>query len=409
VSDPGQHLAEPQRDAPRNGTGGGRRRAAPDQVQDADALWPERAPNGGDPARGASAPAAEPTAAGDPWLGWTDESPIGRFLAESRRGADELERQDHGPDDRPDAVIPDADPRPANPWSTGSWSAQGWGRPEPSAGWFPSEAGPRAAGPHTAGSGGRRRRAEPDDTPALPLPPDPHLDAPVAELEAESGSWLADAMAELDLALSGRPPASPDAEGCVVVIDLARDGRRFAGRRAGAVVRAVGDQLAGRLPSGARVRHDDADALSVVLPGWNRSAATEWMHGTLPDVFENVVTEELAGTRLRAAVHDIDGPVGAQLLQRLDAGGGRGTAGHWDEPDGRHGSTGRAPSHVEDVGPAGGGGRRRRREDAVAPRAAEPEAAASTGGLGPRDDLASTEGLGLADLLAGALAAYRNI
>ncbi|MDT7706473.1 MAG: collagen type alpha, partial [Pseudonocardiales bacterium] len=323
-------------------------------------------------------------------------------------------------------------------------------------------------------------------------------------------------------------PAAPEAEGCVVVIDLARDGRRFAGRRAGTVMDALADQLVERLPSGARTRHDDTDALSVILPDWTRAPATEWMHRTLPALFEDfVTTEDLPGTQLRAAVHDADGPVGAQLLQRLDVGSrrrqpaaaspatgtswggsppasgrrsrhmvatgsfpavrpaalspwadvepGAGTArpdagrpgsarsdsalndagrsdsgrastdphgyGRRDpdarDPDARDGDTGdgdragrggRGTGAGAEDGPAihDRGGRRSRDDHAVRASSAEATGAATGGrrhrrgpeggpasepgpGRDRTDPAASTDGLGLADLLAGALAAYRGI
>ena len=203
-----------------------------------------------------------------------------------------------------------------------------------------------------------------------------------------------------------------------MVIDLARDGRRFAGRRAGAVVRTLADRLGDRLPSGARLRHDDADALSVVLPGWSRSPATEWMHRTLPGLFEDFVPDDdLPGTQLRAAVHDADGPVGAQLLQRLD------------RPRRRHATRdalstgplwGSLPAEpVATAAPPATGGRRHRRsaEDTSEQAAAtsqdvmrdtkDVKDTASAAGRTEQAD--STDGLGLADLLAGALAAYRGI
>jgi hypothetical protein len=151
----------------------------------------------------------------------------------------------------------------------------------------------------------------------------------------ESDGWLQSALAELDRALSGigvsgparidEPAASDD--GCAVVIDIARDGRRFAGRRAAAVVRSVADLLADRLPTGARSQFADSDALVVTRAGWSRPDATDWMHRTLPGLLDGfLASEELPGAQLRVAVHDADGPVGAQLLQPLTpAGRERGT------------------------------------------------------------------------------------
>ena len=246
--------------------------------------------------------------------------------------------------------------------------------------------------------------------------------------------------------LDPRPlePAGAGAVGCVVALDVIRGGRRFVGRRTASVVRAVADRLADRLPTGAQLRREDADALAVVLPGWSRAAATDWMRRTLPVLLEgHVADEDMSGMQLRAAVHGSDGPVGAQILQPLDraAGTQRGPAsrGPVDEPgagvddrrargaatgpwraagpesrapeeppgtdprpgNGRHDAAGRAPFRAADRrsadGPAGRGGPR---------RATEPT---TDGPSAERSSPPATDGLGLADLLAGALAAYRGI
>ncbi|WP_219420066.1 hypothetical protein, partial [Pseudonocardia nigra] len=288
-----------------------------------------------------------------------------------------------------------------------------------------------------------------------------------------AADWLQAALADPDRVL-GRPgaaapesasPAAADGRtGCAVVVDVAREGRRFAGRRAGAVVRGVGDRLADRLPPDARVRYDETDALSVSRPGWDRVAATEWMHRTLPGLFEDFGTDEdMAGLQLRAAVHDADGVVGAQILQRLDqvrvrrgeaSADGNGAAparrsrraadGRDREeegapsgiptgvdplgaqgspvPDadaaGRHDAAGRTPFRMEGVEVRrGSGGRRHRRgADDEAPESEAESEPADAGSSGNRAEQAerqaepvSTEGLGIADLLAGALAAYRGI
>ena len=305
----------------------------------------------------------------------------------------------------PPATTPPATTRPATK------------RPDPAAADGPSRGYDRSAQGRAAGTPDADRSALDRAEAAADL-----------AVEPGSGSWLQNALAELDRAWGAtttsasasdrRPEPGPESEGCVVVIDLARDGRRFAGRRAGAVVRTLADRLGDRLPSGARLRHDDADALSVVLPGWSRSPATEWMHRTLPGLFEDFVPDDdLPGTQLRAAVHDADGPVGAQLLQRLD------------RPRRRHATRdalstgplwGSLPAEpVATAAPPATGGRRHRRsaEDTSEQAAAtsqdvmrdtkDVKGTASAAGRTEQAD--STDGLGLADLLAGALAAYRGI
>jgi hypothetical protein len=161
------------------------------------------------------------------------------------------------------------------------------------------------------------------------------------------------------------------------------------------------------------------------------------------------------GTALRATVHDTDGPVGAQLLQRLDpARRGEapsvpvkwgvpipaGSGGRRRRPDGESTQSER-PAEVRippkkqagtnSVSQAVRWGRHRQSKDAAAERSAviarpspvvrasepvpPPKAANDVETAGSRDGAVgddaelAVEGLGLADLLAGALAAYRAI
>jgi hypothetical protein len=222
-------------------------------------------------------------------------------------------------------------------------------------------------------------------------------------------------------------PASTEALGCTVVIDLARDGRRFAGIRAATVIREVAELVAHHVPAGSRVRFDEPDVLSLVLPGWEGPDATRWMYRTLPGLLAGfTASEEIRGVQLRATVHDLDGPVGAQLLHRID--GGRGATGA------RHG-TAREDSGARrtepEVEPPRTGRGSRVATDRPPPRPVE-RAAHRAADRPVRDEVAPTpepvkpdtpepapapapftpdeaEGLGLADLLAGALAAYRSI
>jgi hypothetical protein len=205
-----------------------------------------------------------------------------------------------------------------------------------------------------------------------------------------------------------------------VVIDLSWEGQRCTGGRAGALVHALADRLGEHLPSGARVRHDHGDALSVVLPGWTRSPATEWMYRTLPGMFEDFDPHEnVPGVYVRATVHDSDGPVGAQLLQAIDRprrahGGDPRSAGSQPVAGSREqaGSAWRSPPPESATARPAAGGRRHRRGSQ---HLSDPAAT----GADQRHDLPRppieaeqsdpTEGLGLADLLAGALAAYRAI
>ncbi|WP_433279678.1 hypothetical protein ACQPZA_08185 [Pseudonocardia xinjiangensis] len=184
-----------------------------------------------------------------------------------------------------------------DPWATGQWSVV-----------------PRADRPT------ERVR----DAAALPV-----REPAVSTAEA----WLNAALIDLDRVRKRSKPtgsapvaeaAGTDVEGTAVAIDLVREGQRFTGGSAGPVVRALAERLTDRLPPGARLRFDDADALSVVMPGRERAEAAEWMHRTLPGLLEGFeVDGDLPGTHLRAAVHGAEGPVGAQILQRLDSGDSR--------------------------------------------------------------------------------------
>ncbi|MEJ3655393.1 hypothetical protein WEH80_23880 [Actinomycetes bacterium KLBMP 9759] len=401
--------------------------------------------------------------------------------------------------------------RAADPWTTGQWT------PTPRGGRQSTDDAQPA--PRVTNGGGRRRKPdpEPEQRPETVVSSDvPSLAPPQSAVERTSqlraaredpDGWLQAALAELDRVWGESPPepvrpsptvrakpvpkivSQPKVEpagepvrepvgesvGCSVVVDVSRDGRRFAGPRPAAVIRAIAERLSGRVPEGARLRHGDSDALSILLPGWERIAATRWMHSTLPEVMENFEAEdELPGAQLRAAVHDVDGQVGAQLLQRIDpprpsgtiASNGANTTNGSSSSNAANGTprhpaprnrpdpltdplTGPLPEFDDEpvtgggehlAGAADGGGRhevartdtpgtekarstptpggRRHRNTAEEPQASPaPPPAPAPESKRPAPELSqpepqtptSTEGLGLADLLAGALAAYRGI
>ena len=192
----------------------------------------------------------------------------------------------------------DASGRPAPPSSAARpWSAEGvWGA--------------AATGAESAsGSGAATGDAGPDSVAEdvlLPGGVDPE-------------AWLTAALAELDRIW--HEPAAPDdsARGCVVVLDLARSGDAVSGPEAADTMREVAVRLADRLPAGSRLREDAPGALSVVMPGSDRAAASEWMRSVVPAVADGLAaTGSPADALLRASVHGTDGVVGAQVLQRLD-------------------------------------------------------------------------------------------
>ncbi|HEY4420110.1 MAG TPA: hypothetical protein VGN22_11360 [Pseudonocardia sp.] len=249
-----------------------------------------------------------------------------------------------------------------DPWATGQWSIV------PSA--------------DEQGGGVRKgRRGGGSDAVSAAAPPTPERE-PAVSAVANPEAWLSAALADLErirqrpTAAEAAPvpePAAHDVEGSVVAIDVVRDGHRLAGKRAAVVVRSLADRLTDRLPSGARLRFDEADTLSVVLPGWEDGDAVAWMHRTLPGLLAGGTTgEDMPGAHLRAAVHDADGPVGAQIMQRLDGVGSRTSMTeqkHADrEGNGRsaHGTWGdlgaAARSAARDTGTVNGSGRRRSRE-----------------------------------------------
>ena len=257
-------------------------------------------------------------------------------------------------------------------------------------------------------------------------------------------------------------PPGPGVVGCVVVVDLVCAGEPVTA--GAALLGGVTERLADQIPGGARLRLDDAgSALSVILPEQDRTSACDWMHRTLPAVFRATAAPREpvlpVGTALRATVHDTDGPVGAQLLQRLDRARrgdapsvpvkwgvpiAAGSGGRRRRPDGESPPSER-PAEVrtcpEDRASMRGAyqaarwGRHRQSQDGAAERSAViarpspvvrasdpeppreplPKAANDVETVGSRDGAVgddaelSVEGLGLADLLAGALAAYRAI
>jgi hypothetical protein len=204
----------------------------------------------------------------------------------------------------------------------------------------------------------------------------------------------------------------PAGIGHLIVIDVARDGRRFAGRRADAILQTVAERLLDLLPAGSHLHPGSHDALVLLLPDTDGAAVASWMHHALTGVVDDVVVEaDLARLQLRSVVTGPGGPVGAELLQRLDrarsdwTGAGQRSEQVGEQVDdhartGRHDATGRVPYRGQgaDVGPGHGG--RRHRAEAEQP---------ARGDASPSPGLDPTEGLGLADLLAGALAAYRGI
>ena len=182
-------------------------------------------------------------------------------------------------------------------------------------------------------SGGQPRRAHPVVTGAPSDAADP--------AGSRDGPAVGGVAAPSDVA----DAPGPGVVGCVVVVDLVCAGEPVTA--GAALLRGVMERLADQIPAGSRLRLDDAgSALSVILPEQDRTGACDWMHRTLPAVFRGTAAPSEpvlpVGTALRATVHDTDGPVGAQLLQRLD-----------------RARRGDAPSVRRQVGRADRGGQRR--------------------------------------------------
>jgi hypothetical protein len=168
----------------------------------------------------------------------------------------------------------------------------------------------RTTGDTAAGGAGTARPdgGQDRDAGSPPVPGEPEVTDP----------WLAAALAELDRIWHGDRVPILEAEGCTVVLDLTRGADRLPDGEAAATMRAVAARLDGRLPDGARMRTDSPGALSVVMPGRDRAAASDWMLAAVPDLADGLAAEvATAGTLLRASVHGTDGVVGAQVLQRV--------------------------------------------------------------------------------------------
>ncbi|MHA6793171.1 hypothetical protein ACVGVM_06575 [Pseudonocardia bannensis] len=270
----------------------------------------------------------------------------------------------------------------------------------------------------------------------------------------EATDWLASAIAELDRVWGSPVPSVPEeparpveppavepattsttaaaTPGSVVTLDLVAGDRQITSVTAMTAMRRVFRRLGGDLPPGARLRDQGPATVAVVLPEMDRGAAASWVHRIMDGLADGLpVGTDAVGLRLRATVHDVDGTAGAQILHELgpstDVHVLRSPAGPADDqlspqpagqpraagPDGvtvaassggsRHAAEGRRPFRPGGIEVRPGSGGRRHRQ---APAAEQPTPAAEPSGADI--DLASSE-LGLADLLAGALAAYRGI
>lgn len=301
---------------------------------------------------------------------------------------------------------------PIDPWATGTWPTS---EPDRGGGGSPVRPDPLDRSPRHGTSDTARPSEDPD-------------------------GWLASALADLDRiwprtggpatgtgrtergrtaggepgsAHSGRharhdqgPQHTPPESGPTAVIDLVVAGERMSGRRATHLVRVLTDRIAAELPSGAQLRTDQPGTMSVVFPGRSPSAVAEWLHRVMPGLAAAASGADAPpGAQLRAAVHDRDGSPGVQIVQRLDT---RETRADPPSPPAR--GAGTPPRFPSDTGPSRSGRHRHRAEDdspvddgpAPAHRARPPERGRSAPPPPP-------ENLGLGDLLAGALAAYRGL
>jgi hypothetical protein len=231
----------------------------------------------------------------------------------------------------------------------------------------------------------------------------------------------------------GRAAVRAGTDGSVVVLDVAVGDERRSGADALPVVRAVAVRLVGQLPAGARVRDDGPDSISIVLPGRRPDSAAEWARRLVPVLLDGLAGEcTIPGARLRATVHDVDGSSGVHVLHPIAAAGPGA-----DGPDdgaavgGRHGAgegrqpfraaaaaqhAGRATRSGEPVARAAGPAGPPAGPGPAGPHAGDAERPAGGGAADPPPGDAPrgaapdpTADLGLADLLAGALAAYRSL
>ncbi|WP_433506772.1 hypothetical protein ACQP04_09965 [Pseudonocardia halophobica] len=272
---------------------------------------------------------------------------------------------------------------------------------------------------------------------------------------------------------SGPAGSDSDAVGTSVVLDLVDGDRRIGSPDAERVLRGLTDRMRVHLPSRGRLRSEDPSTLRVDLPGRDRSETAAWLHPVMRDLAASVDGgAELRGARLRGTVHGTDGVTGVQLIQDLEpppagrsssgrtsvaafrmedlairpgsggrrhrrAAGSAGAEGTADDEGDPAGSTTAAtpaagstpPAPAADAGstgatavarddrPAGQDGHRTDGTgdpDATATDSAtNADAPSESGdGTGPGGAVAKetpTESLGLGDLLAGAMAAYRGL
>jgi len=259
------------------------------------------------------------------------------------------------------------------------------------------------------------------------------------------------------------------AVGTSVVIDLVEGGARLRTAQAERLLRGLADRVRVHLPRRGRIRDEDPDILLVDLPGRDRADSAGWMQPVLRDLAEAVSSAValdpigmggLSGIALRGTVHDIHGGRGAQVLQEVP---------DVDATEETGAPAGRRHVRVEDLGVRPGARRRRRAADdpggdpdesdphrapagspahrtgsdaqrtGADPRRTDPaEAGSVSGGPGRTaparagaggaeaeghsaeaagegagaDDTGPAENgeaLGLGDLLAGAMAAYRSL
>jgi hypothetical protein len=191
-----------------------------------------------------------------------------------------------------------------------------------------------------------------------PMDPDTWLATALAELDRiwRSGDDAAPVPAETSAEVPDETPVVVDTGDCVVVLDLAMAGERLAAEVAAPTVRRLVRRLEDRLPPSSRLRDDGPDTVSVVLSGRDRASAAEWLRLVLPGLVDGLAVDAAAGgALLRAAVHDVDGTAGGQILQQLDGTRGRnGAPTQKHRPAARHGVGTPRPSPTGAGSPAAG-------------------------------------------------------
>jgi hypothetical protein len=114
------------------------------------------------------------------------------------------------------------------------------------------------------------------------------------------------------------PGRWPDEDGSVVVLEIVAEGFPMSDDVVAESMRTVAARVTDELPDGSGLRDSGPDSVSVLLPGWPRTAAADWARRVLPVLGHRLdMVRAISVAHLRATVHDAAGPAGAPIVHRL--------------------------------------------------------------------------------------------